>query len=145
MDEIGAMLKEEREARGITLEQVSEATKIRTKYLVAIEQGEYDVIAGEVYLKGFIRNYADCIGLDGADLIAQFSESRRAEEKAALRQLERERAGRTERSKRETRDRRSRNVVRVITVLLFAVVIALGLYYAGRALGLFRWRLPWIG
>ncbi|HPQ03504.1 MAG TPA: helix-turn-helix domain-containing protein, partial [Bacillota bacterium] len=65
MNEIGVLLREAREASGMSLEEVSEATKIRSKYLEAIEQGDFAVIPGEVYLKGFMRNYADCVGLDG--------------------------------------------------------------------------------
>ena len=64
LNEIGVLLREAREASGMSLEEVSEATKIRSKYLEAIEQGDFAVIPGEVYLKGFMRNYADCVGLD---------------------------------------------------------------------------------
>ena len=64
------LLREAREARGMSLADVSEITKIRSKYLEAIERGEFAAIPGEVYLKGFIRNYADCVGLDGGQVVA---------------------------------------------------------------------------
>ena len=99
MKEIGELLREARESCGMTLPQASEITKVRTKYLEAIENGEFAVIPGEVYLKGFIRTYADCLGLDGAQVIAQYNELRRARDSAALRQLEQERIGRMERTR----------------------------------------------
>ena len=54
MQGIGKILKDSREARGITLDEVSEATKIRVKYLEAIEQEEFQLLPGEVYVKGLM-------------------------------------------------------------------------------------------
>lgn len=63
MKGIGAILKKEREARKITLAQVEEATKIRRKYLEAIENETFEVLPGEVYVKGFITAYLKYLGI----------------------------------------------------------------------------------
>ncbi len=72
MASIGSILKKEREKKKITLEQVSEDTKISTKYLKAIETDDYTIFPGETYIIGFIRNYARSIGLDPVDIIRQY-------------------------------------------------------------------------
>ena len=63
MKGIGAILKQEREAKKITLEQVEEATKIRRKYLEAIENENFSVLPGEVYIKGFVTAYLKYLGI----------------------------------------------------------------------------------
>lgn len=73
---LGEYLRTEREQKKISLEQLQETTKIRTKYLLAIEEGRYSEIPGEVYLKGFLRSYAEAIGLDGAQVLAAYNDSR---------------------------------------------------------------------
>ena len=148
MNEIGELLREAREACGMTLQQASEVTKVRTKYLEAIENGEFSVIPGEVYLKGFIRTYADCLGLDGTQVLAQYKELRQVRDSAALRQLEQERIGRMKRSREERRQRRLRALAKLILIALMAAAAALGLFWAGRAMGLIRWAptfLRWLG
>lgn len=57
MQGIGEILRKTREAKGISLEEVSEATKIRRKYLEAIEQEEFQSLPGEVYARGFVTAY----------------------------------------------------------------------------------------
>lgn len=69
---IGEDLRRRREARGITLEEAQAATKIRGRYLRALEEGEPQAIPGEVYVKGFLRAYADFLGLDGAAFVERY-------------------------------------------------------------------------
>ncbi|MBQ2995566.1 MAG: helix-turn-helix domain-containing protein [Peptococcaceae bacterium] len=69
MQGIGTILKKERESKKITLEQVEEATKIRRKYLEAIENERFEVLPGEVYVKGFVAAYLKYLGIkDRADV-----------------------------------------------------------------------------
>lgn len=63
MQGIGEILKRTREAQGITLEEVAEATKIRRKYLEALENEAFDVLPGEVYAKGFATAYLKYLGI----------------------------------------------------------------------------------
>jgi cytoskeleton protein RodZ len=62
---LGATLREARNRRRIDLSEVEAATKIRTRYLRAMENEEWDVLPGGPYARGFIRTYATFLGLDG--------------------------------------------------------------------------------
>ncbi|MFD2171269.1 helix-turn-helix domain-containing protein [Tumebacillus lipolyticus] len=72
MQELGAELKRIREQKGYTLEQIQQATKIRTRYLEAIEAGELSVMPGIVYARGFIKSYCDYLGVDGQAMLEQY-------------------------------------------------------------------------
>lgn len=81
MSSVGEILKNTREAKGITIEQVAEATSIRVLYLEAIENEQFQLVPGEVYLKGFIRNYANYIGLNGPAMVEKYKEQVEANKK----------------------------------------------------------------
>ena len=66
---IGAILRERREAMGVTLAEAEVATRIRQKYLSALESDEWDLLPGEVVGRGFLRNYATYLGLEGGEMI----------------------------------------------------------------------------
>jgi cytoskeleton protein RodZ len=70
--ELGEYLRNERLRRGYSLKDIQEQTKIRMRYLEAIESGEFQCIAAEVYVKGFLRSYAEAIGLNGWDVVARY-------------------------------------------------------------------------
>lgn len=72
MEEIGRRLQAAREAGGITLQVAEEETKIRRKYLEALESARVVDIPGEAYLKGFLRTYGNYLGLDGAALVEEY-------------------------------------------------------------------------
>lgn len=74
--DIGTLLRETREARGISLEKAQADTKIRRLYLKALEEGEYQVIPGEAYARGFLRSYAGYLGLEGLELVRRYREER---------------------------------------------------------------------
>ncbi len=84
MDDLGRILRETRESRNISMEVAEEETKIRRKYLEALESGLYSDLPGEVYLKGFLRTYGNYLGLDGTSLVDQYKEGRTGR-RAALR------------------------------------------------------------
>lgn len=63
---VGEKLRAERERKGLSLKEVEIATNIRSHYLNAIEDGNYSALPGEAYVKGFIRNYANALNLDGS-------------------------------------------------------------------------------
>jgi cytoskeletal protein RodZ len=72
---VGEILRAEREKKGISVKDVETATSIRSLYLQAIEEGNYKILPGEVYLKGFIRNYANFLGLDGQEMVNMYRQS----------------------------------------------------------------------
>jgi transcriptional regulator with XRE-family HTH domain len=66
---LGEVLRAAREAKGVDLVRVERDTKIRERYLAALEAGEYRELPGSVYTKGFLRNYGAYLGLDPEYLI----------------------------------------------------------------------------
>src|SRR3989338_2127969 len=72
MKTTGTILREARELQGISLSQVEDATKIRVKFLEAIEQDDYSFLPSFSYAKGFVKNYSDFLGLDSRMVIAFF-------------------------------------------------------------------------
>ncbi len=72
---VGTILRVARNRRKVELSEVEAATKIRFRYLRAIEDEEWDVMPGGVYTRGFIRTYATFLGLDGDRLVGDYRES----------------------------------------------------------------------
>jgi cytoskeletal protein RodZ len=73
---LGEILRMQRESKGLTLEQAAEDTRIREKFLAALETGDHHALPGAVYTKGFLRNYAEYLDLDSADLVALYTAER---------------------------------------------------------------------
>jgi cytoskeleton protein RodZ len=72
---IGELLHHARTARGLTLTEVSEATKIRVRYLRALEDEDWDVMPASAYARGFLRTYASYLGLDADALVEEYRRS----------------------------------------------------------------------
>nr|WP_206774480.1 helix-turn-helix domain-containing protein [Bacillus cereus group sp. N8] len=65
-------MTEAREAKGLSIDQLHEITKIQKRHLVAIEEGNYDVLPGAFYARAFIKQYADAVGLNGEELLVEY-------------------------------------------------------------------------
>ncbi|MCU4988578.1 DUF4115 domain-containing protein [Bacillus cereus] len=72
MTELGQKLKEARGTKGLSIDQLHEITKIQKRHLVAIEEGNYDVLPGAFYARAFIKQYADAVGLSGEELLVEY-------------------------------------------------------------------------
>jgi cytoskeleton protein RodZ len=72
MADIGATLREARMRARIDITEVETRTKIRAKYLRALENEEWDLLPGEIYVKSFLRTYGEYLGLDTRQLIDDF-------------------------------------------------------------------------
>jgi cytoskeletal protein RodZ len=73
MFEIGASLREARTRRGLSAEDVQKAIRIRDRYLTALEQEDWALLPGDAYTKGFLRAYAEFLGLDGTLYVDEFN------------------------------------------------------------------------
>jgi cytoskeletal protein RodZ len=73
---LGETLRAQREKKGITLEQAASDTRIREKFLKALEDSDYQTLPGTVYTKGFLRNYAEYLELPTEELVVQFHQER---------------------------------------------------------------------
>lgn len=72
MSEIGATLQSARTRAGLEIADIEAETKIRAKYLRALEQEEWDQLPGSTYVRSFLRTYADALGLDGRMMVEQY-------------------------------------------------------------------------
>ncbi|HEX5396718.1 MAG TPA: RodZ domain-containing protein [Candidatus Limnocylindria bacterium] len=128
LHKLGEVLRGAREAKGVDLPRVERDTKIRVRYLAALESGTYRELPGAVYTKGFLRNYGLYLGLDPEYLIDLY----RLESSAAQPDRRREPA-----PPRPITARRSRAFVltpgAVAAAILTIAVIAF-VYYLGREL-----------
>ena len=73
MFEIGNSLREARLRQQLDFPQVEQSTKIRGKYLRALEEEQFDILPSQTYVKGFLRNYAEYLGLDGQLYVDEYN------------------------------------------------------------------------
>ena len=73
MFEIGSSLREARLRQGVDLVEAEQATKIRAKYLRALEDERFELLPAQTYVKGFLRSYADYLGLDGQLYVDEYN------------------------------------------------------------------------
>ncbi len=111
-----------RRARGKSLEEVSNDTNIKKGYLTSLEADNYDMLPGQVYVKGFLSSYAKYVGLDPEALIAQYNKLMAFDEETP------------ENTPRQRRTRRimPRRVVMLLIVLLLAVLCLVTLLWSKR-------------
>jgi cytoskeleton protein RodZ len=75
LGDIGTRLREERLRRGLELEQLEAETRIRAKYLRALEDERFDALPGDAYARAFLRDYAEELGLDAQQLVDELNEA----------------------------------------------------------------------
>ena len=130
MAEIGATLREARMRAKIDINEVERRTKIRAKYLRALENEEWELLPGKVYVKSFLRTYGDFLGLDSRQLLDDYKRQYERPSDQELRPI-------TPRGRDRDRERRRRGPRvppwAVIGLVLLAVVVAL--YFVGRKPG----------
>ncbi|AZI18127.1 helix-turn-helix domain-containing protein [Limosilactobacillus fermentum] len=71
---VGKKLREAREKKGLTLDDLQQATKIQKRYLIAIEDEKFDELPGDFYVRAFVKQYADTVGLDGNTLLKDYDD-----------------------------------------------------------------------
>lgn len=126
MFEIGSSLREARERRNLSYGQVEAETAIRTRYIRALEDEDFHILPGPTYTKGFLRAYAEYLGLDGQPFVDEFNsrhhDPRGAAEHTPIASRPRSRPPRK-------RHRRESNLVMIalaaIVAVSFLVVLAL--------------------
>jgi cytoskeletal protein RodZ len=115
--ELGSSLRDARERQGIDLQQAELAVKIRAKYLRALEAEDFDVLPAQTYVRGFLRAYADYLGLDGQLYVDEYT-SRFVVDEYAPRRVRRVKV------RRQPYPRVERNIV-LLALTGIAVVTAL--------------------
>jgi hypothetical protein len=126
MFEIGSSLREARERQGLDIADLEVRTKVRAKYLRALEDERFDQLPATTYVKGFLRTYADAIGLDGQLYVDEYnSRFVSGEDDADLRP----------RRVPPARGRRRRTDGTVVLLALAAIVLATALVIAAWKFG----------
>lgn len=72
MTELGNRLKEARESKGLSLDDLQEITKIQKRYLSGIEEGDYTMMPGKFYVRAFIKQYCEAVGLDSEEVFEEY-------------------------------------------------------------------------
>lgn len=126
MKEFGEYLRNERLARGVTLEEIERRTRIRKQHLTAIEAGEFHRLPEAAYVKAFLRHYAKCVGLDPNTVVEQYEQLHGAS--AATEVAAASVSGRSERRLRQLKARRRRRIGQWVVLLLIVAGIV-GTYF----------------
>jgi hypothetical protein len=115
--EIGTSLREARLRQGLDFPELEQGTKIRAKYLRALEEEQFDVLPAQTYVKGFLRSYAEYLGLDGQLYVDEYN--------SRFVVGEEEQAARPRRSAPQPRGVQVQSRVVLLTLLGIAAVTAL--------------------
>ncbi len=137
--ELGRFLEQKRKERGLSLEEVEQATKIRKRYITGLEHEDYAMLPDTVYARGFLKTYANYLGLDGEALSRQLKSGRKPRRARGINYNTRpesdfEKPLITPSGLRGTQKRKistSAIVTLIVAVLALAAVIA-ALYFVGR-------------
>lgn len=124
MEEIGRVLKQARSRLGLTLEEAERSTRIRARYLDSLERGELEALPSQVQARGFLRNYAEYLGLDHQALLQRYNETVSSQRTRPLRRTPLQEA--TTRPSVTVRRRRISSdliIAALITVSVLAVLI----------------------
>ena len=73
MFDIGSSLREARQRQNLDFPELEERTKIRPKYLRALEDERFDILPAPTYVRGFLRSYAESLGLDGQPFVDEYN------------------------------------------------------------------------
>jgi hypothetical protein len=115
MFEIGNSLREARLRRKVDFAQAEQSTKIRGKYLRALEDEEFEILPSETYVKGFLRTYAEYLGLDGQLYVDEYNSRFVAGDEEA-------RVRRNAATRHQRRNRRIETNVVLVALAVIAVV-----------------------
>lgn len=120
MFEIGNSLREARLRQGLEIPRIEAETKIRGKYLRALEEEQFEVLPGDTYVKGFLRTYADYLGLDGQLYLDEYNSRFAAAEELSFAQS-------TAPKRRRRRVESNLVVVALATIVAVTVLVVVGL------------------
>ena len=118
MFDIGTTLRDARLRQGLDFPELEQTTKIRPKYLRALEDERFDVLPAPTYVKGFLRSYAEALGLDGQPFVDEYNSRFSTSEEEYAIKTRRTPTRRVERGGRESR-------IAVLALLGIAIVTAL--------------------
>ncbi|WP_099158165.1 helix-turn-helix domain-containing protein [Virgibacillus ndiopensis] len=122
--EIGARLKEARLSKDISLESLQETTKIQKRYLLAIEEGNFQILPGKFYARAFIKEYATAVGLDPDELLVEYKE-----EIPKTEENDTEQYTRIQRSRKENNPTKNSSIFSIIPTII-VILLVIGIIFA---------------
>ncbi|MGI9556423.1 MAG: helix-turn-helix domain-containing protein [Solirubrobacterales bacterium] len=124
--EIGATLKQTRQRQGLEISEIEQRTKIRIKYLRALENEEWDVLPGPAYVRGFLKAYAEILELDGEVLADEYRRRHEEQEpQAAQGVLVSERSRGRQEGGAELRPRPIQLLVGIAAIAIIVLIVVL--------------------
>lgn len=148
MPSFGEELRRERELRSISLREIAEATKVNLRYLEAIERNQFEALPGGVFNRGFVRAYAEFIGVDPEAMVnaylleeqsktapqtAEKPEVLRGERERRVTKAPREKPAPAQERRRAKRPGRRSFGLWIFALLVAVALIVVGLWAAGLA------------
>ncbi|MNI31692.1 cytoskeletal protein RodZ [compost metagenome] len=127
MSDLGHLLRKARMDKKISLDDLEDATKIRKRYLQAIEDGDYKLLPGSFYVRAFIKSYAEAVGLDPTEVLKLYQSltpEPAPEKPAGETNIRSKRAGSTKNT-----DKLSRLASNVVMISFVVLILAVAYYY----------------
>lgn len=133
LSELGQYLKEVREQKQISLDDLQRTTKIQKRYLIAIEEGRLDTLPGLFYARAFVKTYAEAIGLDPEPLFDQYrNELPNPQREAVTLPSRSERSKTAEAPKKRTK---GNSVVSTLIAIVFIAVVVFAIWLIAQSRG----------
>lgn len=129
---LGKTLRDARIAKGFTLDDLQQTTKIQKRYLIAIEDQNFDELPGDFYVRAFIKQYADMVDLDGAELLKQFDSALPSTQTQEYVDKVNENNPETRSQQRKVDDRyvKLRRTIPVIGIVIVVLAVLIGIWVA---------------
>ncbi|QUW21904.1 helix-turn-helix domain-containing protein [Sporosarcina sp. Marseille-Q4063] len=129
MTGLGDRLREARKAKGYSLDDLQSITKIQKRYLSGIENEEFGSMPGSFYVRAFIKQYAEAVGLDADEMLLLYRDS---SGKLELKEEEQQHAPQTLSRRSGSRNNRLNEVLPKIIVALFIIVIIVAVWFLNK-------------
>jgi cytoskeletal protein RodZ len=126
---LGDRLREARKAKGYSLDDLQSITKIQKRYLSGIENEEFGSMPGSFYVRAFIKQYAEAVGLDADEMLLLYRDS---SGKLELKEEEQQHVPQTLSRRSGSRNNRLNEVLPKIIVALFIIVIIVVVYFLNK-------------
>src|SRR3989338_3413 len=122
MESLGEYLKKERELKMVTIEEIAHITRISTRFLYALEKNDYESLPANVFVKGFLRAYAKCVGLNADEVISIYERTKKDKERVEVK----------EDKGSEKHKIQSLKLIMIISVAVVLIAAGGGIYYMYR-------------
>ncbi|OFK58593.1 hypothetical protein HMPREF2811_00965 [Globicatella sp. HMSC072A10] len=134
MSTLGSKLRDARIEKGYTLNTLQQMTKIQKKYLVAIEEGQFSELPGNFYIRAFVKQYADVVGLNGDELLKEYKDEIEVypdeDEMVEIENIETEEIGSRVKSRQENQEKSNLEILLTYLPLAFLIGLILMIIFS---------------